>query len=220
MACTSVSSACSLVSNSGHQPPSSATPAKRPRCCISRPAARYTSAVHSSACSKFAAAGHTTMKSWMSTRRPAWAPPPKIWICGIGSSVAASPPRCRYSGTSASAAAACAAAIDTASVALAPSRVLFGVPSSSTSCRSSAAWSLASKPARAAAISPLTCATACFTSSPPKALPPSRSSSASRVPVDAPAGTMARPVAPPCSVSSASTVGRPRLSQTRRAWIR
>ena len=31
--------------------------------------------------------GQTTMKSWMSTRRPACAPPPKIWICGIGSSV-------------------------------------------------------------------------------------------------------------------------------------
>ena len=29
------------------------------------------------------------MKSWMSTRRPACAPPPKIWICGSGSSVAA-----------------------------------------------------------------------------------------------------------------------------------
>ena len=34
---------------------------------------------------KLVAPGQTTMKSWMSTRRPAWAPPPKIWICGIGS---------------------------------------------------------------------------------------------------------------------------------------
>ena len=29
------------------------------------------------------------MKSWMSTRRPAWAPPPKIWISGSGSSTVA-----------------------------------------------------------------------------------------------------------------------------------
>ena len=47
--------------------------------------------------------------------------------------------------------------------------------------------------------------------------PPSRSSSASRDPFDAPAGTIARPTAPPASATSASTVGRPRLSQTRRA---
>ena len=32
------------------------------------------------------------MKSCMSTRRPACAPPPKIWICGIGSSVGSDPP--------------------------------------------------------------------------------------------------------------------------------
>ena len=38
-----------------------------------------------------------------------------------------------------------------------------------------------------------------------------------RCPCDAPAGTIARPTAPPASVTSASTVGRPRLSQTRRA---
>ena len=49
------------------------------------------------------------------------------------------------------------------------------------------------------------------------AVPPSRRSIASREPRDAPAGAMARPVAPPASVTSASTVGRPRESQTRRA---
>ena len=36
-------------------------------------------------------------------------------------------------------------------------------------------------------------------------------------PVEAPAGAIARPRAPPASVTSASTVGRPRESQTRRA---
>ena len=51
------------------------------------------------------------------------------------------------------------------------------------------------------------------------AAPPSRRSSASRDPVEAPAGAIARPIAPPSSATSASTVGRPRLSQTRRAWI-
>ena len=37
-----------------------------------------------------------------------------------------------------------------------------------------------------------------------------------REPVEAPAGAMARPIAPPASVTSTSTVGRPRESQTRR----
>ena len=46
---------------------------------------------------------------------------------------------------------------------------------------------------------------------------PSRSSSASCSPVDAPDGTIARPSAPPSSPTSASTVGLPRESRTSRA---
>ncbi len=37
------------------------------------------------------ALGDITMKSWMSTRRPACAPPPKIWISGSGRRTAPSP---------------------------------------------------------------------------------------------------------------------------------
>jgi hypothetical protein len=55
-------------------------------------------------------------------------------------------------------------------------------------------------------------------SSPPKAVPPSRRSTASPEPVEAPAGAIARPLAPPARRTSTSTVGRPRESQTRRAW--
>ena len=62
-----------------------------PASFISSPAARYTSAVQSSAWAKLSAAGQTTRKSWISTRRPACAPPPKIWICGSGSSVRVGP---------------------------------------------------------------------------------------------------------------------------------
>src|SRR3989441_8966514 len=49
-------------------------------------------------------------------------------------------------------------------------------------------------------------------------LSPSRSSSASCSPVEAPDGTAARPNAPPSRMTSASTVGLPRESMTWRAW--
>src|SRR5438093_7358758 len=48
----------------------------------------------------------------------------------------------------------------------------------------------------------------------------SRSSSASRSPVEAPDGTAARPNAPPSSVTSTSTVGLPRESRISRACMR
>src|ERR1700732_4743141 len=51
-------------------------------------------------------------------------------------------------------------------------------------------------------------------------LSPSRNSSASCSPVDAPDGTAARPTAPDVSVTSASTVGFPRESITWRACTR
>ena len=72
-----------------------------------------------------------------------------------------------------------------------------GVPSSSISARSSAAWSVGPAPASACAISPLTLPTA-LRSRPcrPRRSPPSRSSVASNSPVEAPEGTAARPEAP------------------------
>jgi hypothetical protein len=88
------------------------------------------------------------------------------------------------------------------------------------SVRSSVAWSSASMPCTAAAISPLTLATALETPLPAHAVPPSRSSVASNSPVEAPDGTAARPNAPERSETSASTVGLPRESRTWRAWTR
>ena len=63
------------------------------------------------------APGQTIMKSWMSTRRPAWAPPPKIWISGKGRDGQGVGRRRdeRHSGwPAAAAAAACATASETA----------------------------------------------------------------------------------------------------------
>jgi hypothetical protein len=55
---------------------------------------------------------------------------------------------------------------------------------------------------------------------PPNADPPFRSSSAFRVPIEAPEGTAARPNAPGARRTSTSTVGLPRLSKIWRAWTR
>ena len=75
-------------------------------------------------------------------------------------------------------------------------------------------------PATAAAISPLTLATARVTPLPCQRSPPSRSSVASNSPVEAPEGTAAWPCAPERSPTSTSTVGLPRLSRIWRAWTR
>src|SRR5258708_38183085 len=48
---------------------------------------------------------------------------------------------------------------------------------------------------------------------------PSRNSTASREPVEAPEGTAARPTTPECSTTSASTVGLPRESMISRPRI-
>src|SRR5712691_5442378 len=65
----------------------------------------------------------------------------------------------------------------------------------------------------------LTFFTASRTPLPPKRfLSPSRSSTASCSPVEAPLGTAARPAAPLDRVTSHSTVGLPRLSRISRAW--
>ena len=117
-------------------------------------------------------------------------------------------------------AAARAAASDMARMALAPRRLLLGVPSSSIMRLSRANWSSAGLPVRAWHNSPLTAATAFSTDWPPNfVVSPSRSSQASWLPVLAPLGTAARPEAPLSSVTSASTVGLPRLSKICRACI-
>src|SRR3972149_6891740 len=103
-------------------------------------------------------------------------------------------------------------------MAVAPSRDLFAVPSSSISARSMAAWPPAAMPAIRGAIASCTFATAFSMPLPPyRDRSPSRSSSASWIPVDAPDGTLARPWAPLASVTSTSTVGFARESSTSRA---
>src|SRR5829696_3438543 len=113
-----------------------------------------------------------------------------------------------------SSAAALATARLTPRMALAPSRALLSVPSRSIIAWSIWRWSSASSPRSALAISPSTLATARATPLPPHGAPPSRSSTASCSPVEAPLGTIARPVAPLSSSTSTSTVGLPRESRT------
>src|SRR5207248_5979065 len=73
-------------------------------------------------------------------------------------------------------------------------------------------------PSRRGAMTSLTFFTASSTPFPPKRFwSPSRSSTASCSPVEAPLGTAARPAAPLDSVTSASMVGLPRLSRISRA---
>src|SRR5439155_26545386 len=76
-------------------------------------------------------------------------------------------------------------------------------------------------PVTSFAIISFTFATALVTPRPRKrSFSPSRSSHASCSPLLAPLGTMALPVAPPASVTTASTVGLPRESMTWRPWTR
>src|SRR5262245_17533207 len=80
-------------------------------------------------------------------------------------------------------------------------------------------WSRTSSPWSLGRIWSWTFATASRTPLPPYRLPPSRSSSASRLPVEAPEGTAARPPVPPSSTQSTSRVGFPRESRISRATI-
>ncbi len=107
------------------------------------------------------------MNSCMSTLLLACAPPLITFISGTGSVIAPAPPRYRYSGSVDSSAAALATAHDTASMAFAPSRALFSVPSRSIIVRSTKACSEASRPMIASQISVLTFSTAFCTPLPP-----------------------------------------------------
>src|SRR5674476_1354316 len=78
--------------------------------------------------------------------------------------------------------------------------------------------SLASNPIRAGRISSRTASTACSTPRPPYRLgSPSRRSTASKAPVEAPEGTAARAKVPSSRRISTSTVGLPRESRISRA---
>src|SRR5262249_21567379 len=99
-------------------------------------------------------------------------------------------------------------------MAVAPSLPLFRVPSSSIRVWSISDWPRTSIPSTASAISPRTLAIALRTPLPPKRLgSPSRSSTASWAPVDAPEGTAAVPV-PYAVVTVTLRVGLPRESST------
>src|SRR5689334_4597535 len=102
-------------------------------------------------------------------------------------------------------------------MALAPRLALLGVPSSSSIVWSTRRWSSAVMPSIAGAIVWITALTALPTPLPPQRSPPSRSSTASKAPVEAPLGTAARPNAPSSSSTSTSTVGLPRESRISRA---
>ncbi len=90
----------------------------------------------------------------------ACAPPLITFISGTGSCISPAPPRYRYSGSDDSSAAALATAHETARTALAPSRALFSVPSSSIIVLSMNDCSVASRPMMASQISVLTFSTA------------------------------------------------------------
>ena len=162
------------------------------------------------------------MNSWKSTLLSACAPPLRMFIIGDGQDRAAGPRRTVWRGACRAARAAASAlararAIETPSSALAPSRPLLGVPSSAIMERRPPRAD-PSRGRRAPSRFRRSRVTTAFVTPLPRYrfLSPSRSSSASRCPVDAPDGTAARPKAPPSSVTSTSTVGLPRESMISR----
>src|SRR3954451_19516856 len=157
------------------------------------------------------------MNSWTSTLLSAWAPPLRMFIIGTGSTCAEGPPTYRNSGRPAESAAARATARLTPRMALAPRRDLSGVPSRSISCWSTSRCSLASYPTSSGPMTSRTPSTALVTPLPPYRFPPSRSSTASQAPVEAPLGTAARVIVPSSRATSTSTVGFPRESRISRA---
>ena len=146
---------------SGANPPSSPTAVERPAWWSALFSAWKISAPQRSASAKVGAPTGMTMNSWKS-----------IAIVGVGPAVEDVHHRHRQqvrvrprrhsdraAGRRASAAALAVARL-TPRIALAPSRPLFSVPSSAIIAASISAWSSASRPTIASAISPLTAATA------------------------------------------------------------
>ena len=166
-----------------------------------------------------------SMNSWKTIGAPECSPPLITLKKGMGSVSAeaagrpASVARYACSGSLAACAPARLSAMDTARMALAPSFAFvhpFSVcePSSFCTIRSSAArCASTSWPTSAGASTLLMLTTACVTPLPWYAAPPSRSSSASKMPVLAPDGATPKKERPSDVKSSASTVGFPRLSK-------
>ena len=214
--------ASSLDGRSGAKPPSSPTPVASPRSCRSSFRRWNVSAPIRSASENDEAPAGTTMNSWRSSEFCACAPPLTTFMHRHGEHarvLAAEPAverhagleRCRPSRRPAT----------TPRIALAPSRDLFGVPSSSTSSP------VDRRPGRAASAPTSAGADlAARRSRPPGGRPcrgrrPGRRRGA-RPPRTAPSrrpeGTAARPSAPESSPTSTSTVGFPRESRIWRAW--
>ena len=155
------------------------------------------------------------MNSWKSSAFGACTPPLSTLKCGTGSDgVTPSGVSHCHSGIPAEAASARASAIEVPTVALAPSLLLFAVPSRSIMAWSAAASEAQDRPRSRSAISVLTAATAPRTPLPSyRSGSPSRRSTASRDPVEAPDGTPARAVVPSASRTVTASVGRPRESR-------
>jgi len=102
------------------------------------------------------------MNSWKSRAFAACAPPLSTFRCGTGRRIA-TPAGFSESYSSPVPAIARATAIDTPTIALAPRRALFGVPSAAIIAWSTASRESQSLPVSRSAISPLTFATACST---------------------------------------------------------
>ena len=154
------SNGSALVLRLGAKPPSSPTPPPRPASCSTPLRVWYTSAHQRRPSAKLGAPTGMIINSWKSTLLSACTPPLRMFIMGVGSRWALTPPRYWYSDRPADSAAARATASDTPRMALAPSLVLLGVPSAAISAASTARWSKASRPTTALAHSLLTCSTA------------------------------------------------------------
>ncbi|MNN48535.1 hypothetical protein D3C81_1630170 [compost metagenome] len=162
MASRMVSSASTLLRKSGAKPPSSPTAVLRPwPFSTDLSAWKISVPARSDSLNELKPTG-STMNSWKSTLLSACAPPLMMFIIGTGSDGVAPVLLARYCHSACffEAAAACAAAIETPSSALAPRRPLFSVPSRSIRRRSRPCWSSASKPASAVAMAPLMLPTA------------------------------------------------------------
>ncbi|MPM72609.1 hypothetical protein SDC9_119585 [bioreactor metagenome] len=131
--------------------------------------------------------------SWKSRKFEVSFPPFKRFKSGTGSTCAFAF-KYLYRGRSNALAAAYAQAKDTPTIAFAPSFDLFFVPSSSIKALSIFLCSVTSIPMMASAITVSIFEMAFSTPWPLKRLPPSRSSQASALPVERPAGTLPTPL--------------------------
>ena len=132
MARTSSRSTSSGSAISGAKPPSSPSPVDSFRSASSRRSAAYTSAPARTASAIDDAPSGATINSWMSSSFGACTPPLRTLKCGTGRhGVTPSGVSQRHSGAPVEAASARASAIDTPTMAFAPSLFLPGVPSRS-----------------------------------------------------------------------------------------